>query len=368
MSNDAKKKHLPPDVKSEGKPTQVSPNNSQMDLFTTLDIPLSQQKDYSNTVDIYDAIPKYVWGKTRYDGTVKNSIITRKSTIRGKRLTIKIKPALIEQKNGEGLMIYPGQREELVEDALRKLAVNGQGVTVNAKAGVTFSLHELQKELKRMGHSFSIDEIKESLMVGRQSALEVYSEDGKTVIDSGLYGLLGLSTRDDYLEKGKQARCFVQFNPLVNESILNLTFRQYNYKVGMDIRSPLARYIYKRMSQYWTQASEKHPYEPSLLTFLEQSPRGVTPKMKDNIRAMKSALDHLLKANVISHFDEDRILEGKQKVIDIRYTIYPHKDFIKDIIKANKRSKDLNQNIEQKHIEVDPESGHANESEHATSG
>jgi hypothetical protein len=308
----------------------------QMDLFSVLDLPAGQQADYSNTVDIYDAIPKYVWGQTREHEDLKSATITRHCTIRGRKITVKLKPALIE-KGDRTVMIYAGQREELVEDALRKIAVNGQGVYIKDKAGVQFTLYELMKELERMGHTYSLDEIKEALRVCRGASMECHSEDGESLIDSSLFGLLGLTTRKDLEKNGRSVKCYVQFNPLVNESIMNLTFRQYNYQIGMDIRSPLARFFYKRMAQYWTQASESHPYNPTLVSFLEQSPRGLTKKMGENLRAMRGALDTLMNHKVISHYEEDKVLKGKQKVIDARYTIYPHPDFVKEVIKANQR-------------------------------
>lgn len=95
---------------------------------------------------------------------MKNATIIRPCTIRGKTMTFKLKPALIE-KDGENVLIYPDQREELVEDALRKLAVNGNGVDVQGKAGVNFTLYELNKELERVGHTFNLNEIKEALLV-----------------------------------------------------------------------------------------------------------------------------------------------------------------------------------------------------------
>lgn len=320
---------------------QVSTTQSgegQLDLFSMLHLPMKQQSDYSNTVEIYDALPKYVWTKTRAQSDLKNATITRPCTIRGKAMTVKLKPALIE-KDGENVLIYPGQREELVEDALRKLAVNGNGVYVQGKAGVNFTLYELKKELERVGHTFDLNEIKEALLVCRGAVLECLSADGKALINSNLFGLLGLTTRKDVEEKGRDAKCYVQFNPLVNESILNLTFRQYNYKIGMDIRSPLSRFIYKRMAQYWIQASERHPYTPNLTTFLAQSPRGLSEKMGENLRAMRNALDVLIKHDVIERYDEEKVLQGKQKCIDANYIIYPHPQFVKEIIKANNTSK-----------------------------
>lgn len=309
----------------------------QMDLFSLVDLSRNQREDYSNTVDIYDAIPKYVWAERRELKELKSATLTRQCTIQGQRLIVKLKPALIEKRNGETVLIYPGQREELVEDALRKLAVNGQGVYLKGKAGVTFTLYELLNELSRSGHTYNLDEVKEALMVCGGSMIECETEDQRSVIKSPLFGMLGLTSKKDIQSKGREARCYVQFNPLVNEAIMNLSFRQYNYQLGMEMRSPLARFIYKRMSQYWVQASAKHPYNPSLISFLEQSPRGTSSQMRENLRAMRNALDTLIKHKVVLNYNEEKVMQGKQKVLDARYTIYPHPDFVKEVIKANQR-------------------------------
>ncbi|WP_273010347.1 plasmid replication protein [Alcanivorax sp.] len=313
----------------------------QMDLFSLVDLKRGDRDEYSNTVDIYDAIPKYVWADRREVKELKTATITRECTIRGQRFVVKLKPALIEKRNGETVMIYPGQREELVEDVLRKLAVNGQGVYLKGKAGVSFTLYELINELARAGHTYSLDEVKESLMVCGGSMIECHSDGGDSVIKAPLFGMLGLTSKHDIQTKGREARCYVQFNPLVNEAILNLSFRQYNYQRGMDIRSPLARFIYKRMSQYWVQASEHHPYTPSLISFLEQSPRGADFPMRVNLQAMRRALDTLASHEVIERYEEEKLLEGKQKVRDATYTIFPHPKFVKDVIKANQRKKTI---------------------------
>ncbi|MCB5162616.1 plasmid replication protein [Marinomonas algarum] len=313
--------------------------SDQMDLFSDLLLPKNKKSEYSNTIDIYDAIPKYVWSKTREHEDLKSATITRTCTIRGRKLTVKLKPAIIDK--GESVvLIYPGQREEIVEDALRKIAVNGQGRYVNGKAGVEFSIYSLLKELERMGHSYSFEEVRESLFVCRGSVLECYSEDGESVINSNLFGLLALASKKDVQNK-QSSKCYVQFNHLVNESIMGLTFRQYNYQVGMRIRSPLARFVYKRMAQYWIQASEANPYEPSLISMLEQTPRGASDNIRANLRAMRNALKVLEEHEVISRYVEEKVLQGKQKIIDVRFKIYPHKKFVEETIDANQSKKSL---------------------------
>ncbi|MCC8379131.1 plasmid replication protein [Xenorhabdus sp. PB30.3] len=308
----------------------------QMSLFEILESPVKKD-DYSNTIELYDALPKYIWDQ-RIHEDLSNAIVTRECNIRGQQFTIKIKPAIIEKDDGRTVLIYAGQREEILEDALRKLAVNGNGHIIEGKAGVMFTLYELKKELSKMGHTYSLTEIKEAIQICRGATLECISSDGEAFMSSSFFPMVGLTTRGEFRKKGGNAKCYVQFHILVNESIMNLSFRQYNYKIGMQIRSPLARYIYKRMSHYWTQAHVDSPYTPSLISFLSQSPRELSPRMPENVRAMKNALDVLIKQEVIKDYDTNQLLEGR-KVIDVRYTIRPHEEFVKQVMASNKRKK-----------------------------
>ena len=135
---------------------------------------------------------------------------------------------------------YPSKREELVEDALRKFVAEGQGLFLDDQAGVTFSLHQLQQELKRNGHSYSKDEIKESLRICAGTNIELESADGgDTIMLGNIFQSLGLQTRRDNLNAdGQQSRAFVSFNPLVTASIKNGNFRRFNYakKYGLQKR------------------------------------------------------------------------------------------------------------------------------------
>ena len=91
----------------------------------------------------------------------------------------------------------------------------------------------------------------------------------------------------------------------------------------MEIKSLLARYMFKRMSHYWTQAAANKPYTPSLISFLEQSPRPFSAEMRRNVRAMKNALEELIKRQVVSHYTATNQTDGK-KIVNVSYEIYPH--------------------------------------------
>ncbi|MFL1449237.1 replication protein [Pseudomonas tritici] len=319
----------------------------QLALFELLD---SSESDYSNTIELYDALPKYVWANTELD-LRENSVITRQLKSRGAVYTIKIKPAVVERKNEKGetvsVMLYPGSREEIVEEALRKIAVNGNAFesSEDKDVGVYFTISQLRKELAKTKHTYSSQEVHEALDVMSSSLLEVSTGSGKgrNSYRGTLLPKLATTSREDYLSDGSM-RCFATFHPLVTLGVKTQAFRMYDYSISMGLKSDLARYIYKRISHYWTQASLNHPYQPKLVSFLEQSPRGLSVRMKDNMRAMRTALTSLADQSVIIPGWNELIIKDehdKRVTKDIQFEIFPHDNFIKHMMRANKKASEI---------------------------
>jgi len=124
---------------------------------------LEQDEDsYSQSIELYDFIPKYVWGKVeRVNGKFLDSL-KREFECRGRKYLLTLMPARIEV-GDEFKEFYPSKREELVEDALRKLMTERQSLMLDGEAGIAFTLYQLQKELKEKGHSYSYDELKDAI-------------------------------------------------------------------------------------------------------------------------------------------------------------------------------------------------------------
>lgn len=322
----------------------------QMQLFEILD---SRDSEFSNTVELYDALPKYYWGEQREldPASIRNPVITRHFKSRGAEYSVKISPAIIEREDKDGVLhsvlIYPGPREEIVEEVLRRYAVSGSGREINDEAGVVFTISQLRRELARQKHTFRYDEIKESLLVMQKAHLECRRLSGDTTESfSGTFlGRTYLTTRKDYLNSDENTKGFTTFHPLVTHSIRSLTFRLYSYQISMQIRSSLARYIYKRMSHYWTQASEHNPYEFKVVSYLEASPRGLSVRMKDNLRAIRNALDELKKRDVLQDYYLEPIKskEDRRVTKDAEVRCYPHPTFIARMKRANHHQKQLRQ-------------------------
>lgn len=316
---------------------------SKPEQMTFFELMLPEERRFSNTIELYDFIPKYIWGKVeRVNGEFLRAI-EREFVCRNIRYKVTIDPAKIKDKDGKTRDYFPSKREELVEDALRKIASEGQGLFLDEQAGVTFSLHQLQQELKRNGHSFSKDEIKDSLVICAKAHLTVTTEDGSSVLISSLFETLGLQTREEWEEQGQKTRAFVRFNPLVTASIKNGSFRLYNYKTTMGYSSTIARQLHKRMAHHYTQASLVNPYEILLSTIIRDFGMTVYKKLPDNLRDVLKALDEMKDKAVLVHYKVEKRIDEKQKgkLIDAKLTLSPHPLFTSDIIQANKKQKIL---------------------------
>jgi len=297
------------------------------------------EKQYSNTVELYDAIPKYFWGRVsssdRIGGRFLNTL-TREFEFRSKRFSVKITPARIEDKKRSEKDFYPGKREELVEDALRKMACDGKGLFLDDQAGVIFSLNQLQNELKKMGHTYSVTQIKNALLICQKTNIMLESGDGNTTVSFQIFDTIGLRTWKDWRRSGNKTKCFVRFNSLVTRSIKNGTFRQLNYKECMTYKKNLARWLHKRMSHLYTQASWENTYSILLTTIIRDS--GITryKNLKDNLVQVRNVCKEMVQKHVLSNFKEESRYSGR-KIIDVKFVLKPGYSFIRDMIQANKR-------------------------------
>ncbi|MEW6737264.1 MAG: hypothetical protein AB1489_38620 [Acidobacteriota bacterium] len=324
---------------------QTKPEQLLLFEFTTLD-----EKKYSNTIELYDAIPKYYWGNVERENGRYLSDLKRTFEFRGKKYRVTIRPARIEDRRGVTREYYPSQREELVEDALRKLACDGKGLFLDDQAGVMFSLYELQQELKRMGHGYSIVDIKDALLICAQTNMILETEDGlpiaeygKATLVSHLFETLGLQTREDWKGHGNKSKAYVRFNVLVTNSIKALTFRQLNYEKCMSYKSVIARQLHKRMSHLFTQSSLTNTYSILLSTIIRDFGIKAYSQLRDNLYQVEQALDEMKEKEVIAEYKVEKSFDPnrKNKMIEAKFIITPHSRFTSDMIKANERHRKL---------------------------
>lgn len=294
-----------------------------------------KDNDYSQTVELYDFIPKYNWGKSkRIDGEFLRTI-KREFECRGKKYHLTLMPARIEDGKDGSKEYYPSQREELVEDALRKMMTEKQSIMLDGEAGISFTLYQLQKELSEKGHTYSYDELKDAIRV--LNGTDIILKDETETIESAFspietYGFAG---------EGKETKTFVRFSSLVTNSIRAGNFRMINYDKAMSFKSVIARQLLKRMSHHYIQASLTNPYDILLTTIIRDFGLTLQKRIQYNLVEVEKALDMMKENNVIINYRVEKIfdLKPRRKLVDAKIFIQPHPHFIDDIIRANKNAK-----------------------------
>jgi hypothetical protein len=304
-----------------------------------------EDRKYSNTIELYDFIPKHYWGRVERINEQFLLPLEREFECRGTKYKVIVTPARIKDKDGKFRDYYAGRREELVEAALRKLTCDGQGIFLDDHSGVVFSLTELWHELKRMGHTYNFDEIKEALLICVKTIIEIKTEDDRAMLAAGIFESLGLRTWDDWKEKGQQTKCFVQFNPLVTTSIRNGTFRRLNYEKSMSYNSVITRQLHKRMSHHYTQASIANTYEIMLSTIIRDFGLKSYAHLRDNLRDVKLALKELKEKDVIIESKIEKTVNESSKLIDAKIILRPHARFAGEMIGANEVHKRIKSNL-----------------------
>jgi len=327
-----KKKVLPPSKKAF-----VA---KQLNLFQNfLCNSLTEQNQLSNTIELWDAVPKYFINRRRQEKLREKGLLptaTRNFIFKGQHFTVKIRPARITV-NNQDREYYPAAREELVEDALRKLACNpGNGYMENDRSGVSFTLHQLREELKKRGHTLSYYEVTEALDILSSSTIEISPLNGKALYKtSPLTSLVGVS-KDD-LKTNPRSRWYADFNILVTEGIKQIKYRQYDYSLMMSHKGQLARYLHKRLAHNYVQASLAHPYTISMQGIARDSGLLEYKKENDNRRKLEKAFKELITIKILMRYETEEIRGQRQALVDLKYNLYPSVEFINDVKRANKR-------------------------------
>lgn len=321
--------------------------NTQLDLFQNFLCNTQHEGDQlSNTIDLWDNIPRYsisrqAMGKLR---TAEGFLDLHELTFsyKGNRLKVIIQPARIREEDGKTTDYYPSASEELVEDALRKIAAEQQRGffdKTNFRSGVVFSLYMLREELRQRGHSRSYQEIIRSLQILSGSLIEISSDEGNDMEafsrTNYLPALTAVSRRK--LSKNPEAKWVAQFHPLVTHSIDALTYRQFNYHRMMAHSTQLARWLHKQLSLKFTFASPTTTFNMSYRSIKRDSALVNYKRERDGIEAVSNAFEELQTKKVLQQVTREEILGPRGKIEDVKYTLHATIEFIREMKAANKR-------------------------------
>lgn len=318
--------------------------SKQMALFELLE---PQDINYSNFVEFFDNLPLFVDdAQKRYWDyqNVKPSLSTEfkfKHDGAERLFIVTLRPARVVH-NDEEVLVYPSiQREQAVYDALRKLASSGSGGFYGEELGTAFTLQMLKKELAKFKKTFSLSQIKESLNVLRSGEIKVEAVDGSFEWTPSYLSNMALTSRDDFLNGANDSKCIVLFDNLVSTAVKRLDFREYNYSIAQSTKSPIAKYLIKRMDRRYKQASVDLPYQIKMSTIFKAVYRKLDSKMSNNTRHMTTAFKEMVAKLRICNVEKEAIKSDTDArvTVDYMYTLFPHDELIKDIKRYHAKRK-----------------------------
>ena len=334
---------------------KTSIKSVQYDLFCTF---YGEPIELSNTIELWDSIPKYSvsYRRQNYLRTEDNRLPVHEYEFnyalrqKGQRMEhscrVSVQPAAIKI-DGDYIDYYPSTDEELVEEVLRKIfTVQHQGLhdSHNNESWVRFSVQMIRRELASRKKSRSITEIKRSIEILSKTHVSLYLDDSSDpVYSASILSDVTQVTRGQYIDDPSLS-WVARLPALVSKSVNELTYRQFNYGVLMGLNSQLARWIHKRLSHNYTNASHMHPYDVLFRTIQRDS--GLLPHARTNdaVRALEKALDQLVTKQVLTSWESlDDRRKRRNAIGDIKYRLHPHANFIKDVVAANARLKHSHQ-------------------------
>ena len=317
----------------------------------------SQNGRDSRTLNLFDAVPKYPFPTTRF--VESSEPIEAAFTIQGRRYLAEVWPAQIKLASGEVRLAFPGAREELVERALRFLAVQqlvAMRITPSQKGGasgiaVEFTLSRIRRHLEELGHGYKVGEIREALDILSRTRIrlrdvdaaakkrEVFSE------DSILTRYAGDFAEGD--QSGEESRISVLFHQLATQAIFEMAYWPINQRRVGELKAPLARWLTTRMSHNFRQA-QKHAYVDGaggyhikLSTILAERGLVREKRLRDNVDTVREALKEMVAEkilNALRPFNESlehAATRGRPQIRDAVWVLYPSSEFVEEIIRGN---------------------------------
>lgn len=315
-------------------------NPEQLNLFSFDNIYSDKREQYSNTVELYDILPKYIHDDVEKYRTKEGLLkpISRNFQFKKEDMILNISPAYIFDKEKA---YYPSQREEVVEDVLRRMATNRErNEFLDDRLSVRFTLYELWKELKKIKHEYNYSQIRESLEVLAKTNIEIKTADGKVSFSSNMFETLGqVDTNKDVKdgdisdEYSKNLVYFVRFNSLVSESIKNKTWRIINYDQCMKYRKEVSRWLHKRISHMFLVGNIEIPFNILLSTIIRDSGMKSYDLISGNIRQVEECIKEMMKVGSIRKYRIKKIYSKtkKNKIEDAMFYLWVSESFYSDI-------------------------------------
>ena len=345
----------------------TTPNALQLVLFELED------RSQSHLIALYDLAPRYVFasrdgGRSAETAPAKGNFVAsikREFTYRGSTFNLTIQPARLTRvvNRDEGAAqadspteieyeVFPAEREQVVEHVVRRLAMDRSRLSLGGenrdKVQMRFTLYEIQRELRAVGHTLSIRDIRESLTILARSRIIIAKPGdgakkgrGANLLESTAFPVLAIRSRPDLVgDEGSDEETHLQFNPLVSSAIRNLEFKPVSYQWLMRLKSPVSRWLYNRLSAEYDYSGADAPGDLGVKAMtlsadeiIKNSGMNVWSRRRDTLRAVSSAVDALVEEGILTSVEKlyDKI---GARIEGITYVMLPSAKFLAQVRKA----------------------------------
>ncbi len=313
-------------------------------------------ESYSNTIEIFDAIPKWE-GRTRKTSLVETStrVFKLKHKYTGEEVaySAEIVPAVLGKEDKVKYAYFPGCKEEVVESTLRKLFIERYRSCFEDK----YSIQEIKNELAKSGHTYSYYQIMEALEILAETRIRIKRTlDNESLDCSGESIISFVRNKYDNDKEGDRTYLSISFHSLVRQAIEQELFHAYPYAIEMQLRYQLDRWFLRRFYNSFRNASHQKTYFCLSLknTIVTEAPLKAGTELRKVMALVDASLTRLEKQGVLSKHALDERFKvnsfykevtyvkrsnsvGRSKIEDVNYFINLSYTTIEDIIKDNVR-------------------------------
>lgn len=333
---------------------QIRKNDKQLKLFEMLDgdkYDINVKKRYSNSITIIDLMPRFYRGNgARKLLAESEGLFENKFDFRGETCLCTVTPAIYLNKNiktgeVEKIAAFPSDAEELIEKIIIMIAsmqgLEKRNIGGNTRHVVSFSLYQIKQALAKMNSQKSYKQIRQSLIIIRDSNTRVTRVDPTT---NRRFEVTKDVWSDSAIEveghgRGKD-RCYIAFSDFVVEEITNLNYRQVLFSRLTCYSSTFSRFMDLYLSNMWINARPNEKKPISLLKVMESF--GKANKSEITLRRdMRLALNDLVERKVITHLPSVVKKPLSEDKNDWVYNIVPTQEFVEEMIRSNGKQKGL---------------------------
>ncbi len=311
----------------------------QLRLFDPLLTEMAGERDrhrYTASIEMLDQSPRWVFGNVKRQLDTYLLPLERRFRFRDQELVLQIHPAYVVEGGGKFRHYYPSEREEFVELGLRKLATEGKGILLPDQSGVIFNLYQLQQVLANQGHTYKYSQIREALFILSRSKLHIETLDSKQIVEQGY--IERIEIHENETDENSTA-VLVRFNDLITKAIQLGSLRLLDYEKTLNLKTAIARAMYKRLAHMYLQANLKEPYRISILRIIEDFGLDTNSPFRTYIPKVEKSLQELVDARILLSFKTLRKWEKKkgtaQKLENVIFELHPSMTLVRDAVQSH---------------------------------